>query len=54
MKVRGTGPQKKMENFHASQDILTEVKRQVREWQKTFANHRPALGLKSRIRKGCQ
>ena len=43
-----------MKNFHGSQDILSREKRQPREWQKMFANHKPAMGLRSGICKGCQ
>ena len=31
----------KMKTFHASQDILTRVKRQPREGPKMSANHKP-------------
>lgn len=54
MKIRYTGPQKRMKNFRASQDIIRRVKGQPRERQKLFANLRPAVGLKSRMCKGCQ
>ena len=45
---------KRMKNFRASQDIIRRVKGQPRERQKLFANLRPAVGLKSRMCKGCQ